>query len=174
MDEMNFTEMFPLAEDTTEYRRLSSDHVGIDKFRGHDMLVIEPEAFTLLTEQAFRDRLAAGGFGHVGLRESALAVMDALTWPVERIDENIQPLEFGPENVLGEHGVRFVEYFAEEAMHEVFGDPVAQPAGQHFLALVVEVFQDRLACCCRHVRCQAFECLNAGALIETIQVLRRM
>ncbi|WP_420405620.1 fumarate hydratase [Nisaea sp.] len=55
MDEMNFTEMFPLADDTTEYRKLSGDHVGLEKFRGQDMLVIEPEAFTLLTEQAFRD-----------------------------------------------------------------------------------------------------------------------
>ena len=55
MADFNFTEMFPLAEDTTEYRKLSGDYVGVEKFRGQDILTIEPEAFTMLTEQAFRD-----------------------------------------------------------------------------------------------------------------------
>ena len=55
MADFNFTEMFPLAEDTTEYRKLTSDYVGVEKFRGQDILTVEPEAFTMLTEQAFRD-----------------------------------------------------------------------------------------------------------------------
>ena len=53
MADFNFTEMFPLAEDTTDYRKLSGDYVGVEKFRGQDILTIEPEAFTMLTEQAF-------------------------------------------------------------------------------------------------------------------------
>jgi 4-hydroxy-tetrahydrodipicolinate reductase len=45
-----------------------------------------------LTESAFRERLATGHFGHIGLRESAHAVMQALSWPIERIEEQIQPV----------------------------------------------------------------------------------
>ena len=45
-----------------------------------------------LTEEAFQERLATGHFGHIGLRESAIAVMDALSWPIERIEEQIQPV----------------------------------------------------------------------------------
>ena len=55
MADFDFTEMFPLAEDTTEYRKLTGDFVGLDTFRGQDILTIEPEGFTMLTEQAFRD-----------------------------------------------------------------------------------------------------------------------
>ena len=35
------------------------------------------------TQQGPTERLAAGRFGHIGLRESALAVMDTLGWPVD-------------------------------------------------------------------------------------------
>jgi 4-hydroxy-tetrahydrodipicolinate reductase len=45
-----------------------------------------------LTEQAFQERLATGHFGHIGLRESAIAVMDALGWPIDRIEEQIRPV----------------------------------------------------------------------------------
>jgi fumarate hydratase class I len=55
MADMLYSEMFPLGEDTTDYRKLSSDHVGMEKFRGQDVLTIAPEALTELTETAFRD-----------------------------------------------------------------------------------------------------------------------
>ena len=43
------------AEDTTTYRKLSSDFVGTTKFNGKDVLTVEPEALTLLTAEAFKD-----------------------------------------------------------------------------------------------------------------------
>jgi hypothetical protein len=45
-----------------------------------------------LSRQEFEERLAAGRFGHIGLRESALAVMDTLGWPVDEIEESIRPV----------------------------------------------------------------------------------
>ena len=47
--------LFPLADDATPYRKLPSDHVGAERFRGEDMLTVEPEALSLLSEQAFFD-----------------------------------------------------------------------------------------------------------------------
>ena len=48
-----FAHMFPLAEDSTVYTRISAEHVGTAKFNGHDMLTVEPAALTLMTRQAF-------------------------------------------------------------------------------------------------------------------------
>jgi len=45
-----------------------------------------------LSREEFEERLAAGRFGHIGLRESALAVMDTLGWPVDEIEEVIHPV----------------------------------------------------------------------------------
>ncbi|MBM4466719.1 MAG: dihydrodipicolinate reductase [Chloroflexi bacterium] len=45
-----------------------------------------------LSPQEFEHRLATGNFGHIGLRESALAVMDTLGWPVDEIEESIRPV----------------------------------------------------------------------------------
>jgi fumarate hydratase, class I len=55
MADTAYHEMFPLGPDTTEYRKLTSDHVGVEKFRGQDMLTVEPAALTRLTAQAFVD-----------------------------------------------------------------------------------------------------------------------
>ncbi len=46
---------FPLGEDTTEYYLLTKDHISVSEFEGHPILKIEPEALTLLANQAFRD-----------------------------------------------------------------------------------------------------------------------
>jgi 4-hydroxy-tetrahydrodipicolinate reductase len=45
-----------------------------------------------ISRQEFDARLATGHFGHIGLRESALAVAATLGWPVDEIDESIQPI----------------------------------------------------------------------------------
>ena len=55
MSEFKFETMFPLKEDTTEYRRLSKEYVRVKEFEGKEMLLIEPEALSLLSEQAFKD-----------------------------------------------------------------------------------------------------------------------
>ncbi|WP_034916560.1 MULTISPECIES: class I fumarate hydratase FumA [Erwinia] len=46
---------FPLHHDDTEYYLLSSEHVSIADFDGQEILKVEPEALTLLAQQAFHD-----------------------------------------------------------------------------------------------------------------------
>ncbi|MBJ7222017.1 MULTISPECIES: class I fumarate hydratase FumA [unclassified Brenneria] len=50
-----YQDPFPLSKDDTEYRLLSSDYVSVTQFEGQDILKIEPEALTLLAQQAFHD-----------------------------------------------------------------------------------------------------------------------
>lgn len=47
--------MFPLGPDTTEYYLLTSDYVKVENWDGHEMLVVDPEALTVLTRQATHD-----------------------------------------------------------------------------------------------------------------------
>lgn len=51
----HYQEMFPMGKDTTEYYHLTSDYVRVEKFEGRDMLVVDPEALTVLTRQATHD-----------------------------------------------------------------------------------------------------------------------
>ncbi|MCG6878107.1 MAG: fumarate hydratase [Deltaproteobacteria bacterium] len=55
MVDFSYQEMFPLGEDATEYRLLSHEHVSITSFEGREIIKIEPEALTTLTETAFKD-----------------------------------------------------------------------------------------------------------------------
>lgn len=56
MTEFKYTTMFPLDKDTTEYRLLDSDKfVSTENFQGKEILKINPEALTFLSEQAFKD-----------------------------------------------------------------------------------------------------------------------
>ena len=48
-------DLFPLGKDTTQYRKISSDHVSVDNFKGQDILTVEPEGIRLLAETAFAD-----------------------------------------------------------------------------------------------------------------------
>lgn len=50
-----YQEMFPMSKDTTEYYHLTSDYVKVEKFGDHEMLVIDPEALTVLARQATHD-----------------------------------------------------------------------------------------------------------------------
>ncbi len=47
--------MFPLGEDPTEYRKLTSDYVSTSKFEGAAVLKVDPEALKMLTFEAFKD-----------------------------------------------------------------------------------------------------------------------
>jgi fumarate hydratase class I len=49
------TTLFPLGEDKTPYRKLTSEGVRVERFGDREVLVVEPEAIRLLTEQAFID-----------------------------------------------------------------------------------------------------------------------
>lgn len=55
MAEFAYREMFPLGKDTTEYRLLTTDHVSVNSFEDKDILKIEPEGLSLLSEQALKD-----------------------------------------------------------------------------------------------------------------------
>jgi fumarate hydratase class I len=55
MTDMLYSEMFPLGEDTTEYRHVTSDDVAVEKLGSRDVLTVGPDAITGLAEEAFRD-----------------------------------------------------------------------------------------------------------------------
>jgi len=55
MADFSYQDMFLLAEDTTEYRLLTQDHVTPAVFEGQDMLKVSAEGLTYLAEQAFSD-----------------------------------------------------------------------------------------------------------------------
>ena len=55
MSEFAFTEMLPLGEDSTPYRRLTTDGVEVVEAAGRRMLQVSPEALRLLTATAMRD-----------------------------------------------------------------------------------------------------------------------
>jgi fumarate hydratase class I len=50
-----YQELFPHAEDTTEYRLLTKEFVSTATFDGREIVKVDPEALTYLTHQAFRD-----------------------------------------------------------------------------------------------------------------------
>ena len=51
----HYQPMFPLGADTTEYYKLTSDYVKVENWGGHEFLVIDPEALTVLARQATHD-----------------------------------------------------------------------------------------------------------------------
>ena len=55
MAKFSYQEMFPLSEDTTAYTRLTREYVSVLMLDGIEFLKVEPEALTLLAEQAFTD-----------------------------------------------------------------------------------------------------------------------
>ena len=48
-------DLFPLGDDKTEYRKLTSDHVSVETFKGQPVLTVEEEGLRLLSEAAFAD-----------------------------------------------------------------------------------------------------------------------
>jgi len=50
-----YQNMFPLAEDTTAYHRLTDEHVSTAKFDGREVLKIAPQGLVFLAERAFTD-----------------------------------------------------------------------------------------------------------------------
>ncbi len=51
----HYQEMFPMSKDNTEYYLLTSDYVKVENWNGHEMLVVDPEALTVLARQATHD-----------------------------------------------------------------------------------------------------------------------
>ncbi|MBW2583702.1 MAG: fumarate hydratase, partial [Deltaproteobacteria bacterium] len=55
MADFKYQDMFPLTEDTTEYRLLTEDHVSTAVFDGAEVLKVSAQGLTVLAEQAFKD-----------------------------------------------------------------------------------------------------------------------
>ncbi len=55
MVEFAYQDMFPMGEDTTEYRLINKSFVSTDTFNGTEILKIQRDGLALLSEQAFRD-----------------------------------------------------------------------------------------------------------------------
>ncbi len=55
MTEFAYQEMFPLGEDETEYRLLTEEYVETATFEGETVLKVDPQALSVLAEEAFRD-----------------------------------------------------------------------------------------------------------------------
>ena len=51
----HYQPLLELGADDTEYRLLTKDHVRVEKLGDKEMLVVDPEALTLLANQAFHD-----------------------------------------------------------------------------------------------------------------------
>ena len=77
MSDFNYHEMFPLDEDTTDYRPLTTEHVGLEKFNGTDILTVENEGLTKLAAQAFYDSAHFLRPGHLKQLASILDDKDA-------------------------------------------------------------------------------------------------
>jgi len=53
--EFSFSPALPLGPDTTQYRLVSSEHVTVTQFEGHDILKVAPEALTFIANEAVRN-----------------------------------------------------------------------------------------------------------------------
>jgi fumarate hydratase, class I len=55
MAEFSYQNPFPILNDTTEYRKISSDYVKVETFNNREVLVIDPKALELLAQEALSD-----------------------------------------------------------------------------------------------------------------------
>ena len=66
MSEIHYAEMFPLGEDKTPYRRLTTDYVSTFTVDGREILCVDVEGLKLLAKQAMRDCQHLLRPGHLG------------------------------------------------------------------------------------------------------------
>lgn len=55
MSEFNYQSPFPLSEDTTVYRKITSDFVRVDQLGDREILNVDPKGLELLAEEAMHD-----------------------------------------------------------------------------------------------------------------------
>ena len=48
-------DLFPLGPDTTTWKKLTGKYVGVEEFRGQEILTVEVDGLRLLAETAFGD-----------------------------------------------------------------------------------------------------------------------
>ena len=94
-----YQDMFPVSEDTTEYRLLTEDHVSTATFDGSQVLKVSPDGLTLLAEQAFSD------VSHL-LRPSHLKLLAAiLDDPESSANDRYVALELLKNAVIAAEGI---------------------------------------------------------------------
>jgi hypothetical protein len=69
-------------------------HIDVQRVvdAGYRRLPLQMKVGASLTVDAFNERKATGKFGHIGLVESVRLVADGLDWPIDRIEEELQPV----------------------------------------------------------------------------------
>ncbi len=87
-----------------------------------------------LSPQAFEERKAGGGFGHIGLRESLHMVADGLGWSLEAVEEELQPVHA---DSPVDTGVRQVEAGEVAGIHHT---AVGQVGGESRLTLDLKMY----------------------------------
>ncbi len=55
MSDFQYQPPLPLGDDQTEYKLLTTEYVATEAFNGQTIVTVDPQALTLLTEQAIRD-----------------------------------------------------------------------------------------------------------------------
>jgi fumarate hydratase class I len=98
MVDFAYREMFPLEDDSTEYRLLTADHIFPRDVDGTQLLQVAPEGLTLLAEEAFRD-------GSHFLRSSHLKQLAAiLDDPESSANDKVVALELLKNAVIAAEG----------------------------------------------------------------------
>jgi len=99
MSEYVHHEMFPLGDDTTDYRLLTTDYVGTAEFEGRAVLKVDPAALTLLAREAVHD------IQHL-LRPAHLAQLKTIMEdPEASPNDKFMALEFLKNAVISADGV---------------------------------------------------------------------
>ncbi len=73
----------------TEVKKISATRI-VDASKRR--LPLQKKIGAGISRKEFRERVATGTFGHIGMRESALAVMNSMGWPVDEIKESLKPM----------------------------------------------------------------------------------
>ena len=99
MADFKYQDMFPLTEDSTEYRLLTEDHVSTADFDGAEVLKVSAQGLTFLAEQAFND------VAHL-LRPSHLKLLAAiLDDPESSANDRYVTLEMLKNAVIAAEGI---------------------------------------------------------------------
>ena len=55
MNDFNYSPIFPISVDETEYIKISDSYVRISKINNKEILFVDPKALTFLAQRAFKD-----------------------------------------------------------------------------------------------------------------------